>query len=45
MRSSVPRAQRSAFSGFTRVFDTLWRCAAEPGPMTRNRSPDAQLRI
>jgi 5-methyltetrahydropteroyltriglutamate--homocysteine methyltransferase len=26
------RAQRSAISAFTRVFDALWRCAAEPGP-------------
>jgi len=23
---------RSAFSAFTRVFDALWRCAADPGP-------------
>jgi hypothetical protein len=28
----VPRTQRSAISAFTRVFDALWRCAAEPGP-------------
>jgi hypothetical protein len=32
----VPRTQRSApfftISAFTRVFDALWWCAAEPGP-------------
>jgi hypothetical protein len=32
----VPRMQRSAplfaISAFTRVFDALWWCAAEPGP-------------
>src|SRR5229473_3363907 len=28
---AVPRTQRSAISVFTRVFDALWRCAAEPG--------------
>jgi hypothetical protein len=28
----VPRTQRNAISAFTRVFDALWRCAAEPGP-------------
>jgi hypothetical protein len=28
----VPRTQRSAVSAFTRVFDALWWCAAEPGP-------------
>jgi hypothetical protein len=27
----VPRMLRSATSAFTRVFDTLWRCAADPG--------------
>src|ERR1043166_5402064 len=27
----VPRAQRNAISAFTRVFDALWRCAADPG--------------
>ena len=26
---------RSALSAFTRVFDALWRCAADPGPMMR----------
>ncbi|BAL13582.1 hypothetical protein BJ6T_83390 [Bradyrhizobium japonicum USDA 6] len=25
----------SAKSAFTRVFDALWRCSAEPGPMLR----------
>jgi len=24
---------RSAISAFTRVFDALWRCAADPGSM------------
>src|SRR5262249_9502067 len=33
----VSRAQRSASSAFTRVFDALWRCAADPGP-SRARS-------
>jgi len=28
----VSRARRSAISAFTRVFNALWRCAAEPGP-------------
>jgi hypothetical protein len=32
----MPRMQRSApfftISAFTRVFDALWWCAAEPGP-------------
>ncbi|MEA2983150.1 MAG: hypothetical protein QOF09_4973 [Alphaproteobacteria bacterium] len=28
----VSRAQRSTFSAFTRVFDALWWCAADPGP-------------
>jgi len=27
---------RSAFSAFTRVFDALWRCAADPGSMPSN---------
>jgi len=27
----VPRTLRSAISAFTRVFDTLWRCAADRG--------------
>ena len=26
---------RSAISAFTRVFDTLWRCAADPGSIKR----------
>ncbi|BBO03659.1 hypothetical protein CO683_09555 [Bradyrhizobium ottawaense] len=30
VHSLVPRTQRSAISAFTRVFDTLLRCAAEP---------------
>ncbi len=34
---SVPRTQRSAFSAFTRVFDALWRCAAEPGSISQRR--------
>jgi hypothetical protein len=29
----VPRTLRSAISAFTRVFDALWRCAADPGSM------------
>jgi hypothetical protein len=28
----VSRTRRSAISAFTRVYDALWRCAAEPGP-------------
>src|SRR5436309_15413516 len=28
----VSRAQRSTTSAFTRVFDALWWCAADPGP-------------
>jgi hypothetical protein len=28
----VPDAVQRPISAFTRVFDTLWRCAAEPGP-------------
>jgi hypothetical protein len=31
MRGCVPRMLRSAFSAFTRVFDALRRCAADPG--------------
>src|SRR5665213_3341583 len=33
--TSVSRMQRSAISAFTRVFDALWRCAADPGPRLR----------
>jgi hypothetical protein len=29
----VPRMQRSTIRAFTRVFDTLWWCAADPGSM------------
>jgi len=29
----APRTLRSAISAFTRVFDVLWRCAADPGPI------------
>jgi len=29
--ATVPRTLRSAISAFTRVFDALWWCAAEPG--------------
>jgi hypothetical protein len=29
----VPRTLRSAISAVTRVFDALWRCAADPGSM------------
>jgi hypothetical protein len=54
MKNAAPRpghgsrspdaAQRAALaiSAFTRVFDALWRCAAEPGPRLRevsNRGP------
>ena len=28
---AVPRMLRSAISAFTRVFEALWRCAADPG--------------
>jgi hypothetical protein len=28
----VSRAQRGTISAFTRVFDALWCCAADPGP-------------
>jgi hypothetical protein len=31
----VPRMLRGAISAFTRVYDALWRCAADPGPMRR----------
>jgi hypothetical protein len=31
-RSRVPDAVQRAISAFTRVFNALWRCAAEPGP-------------
>src|ERR1700722_10438898 len=31
--SLVSRTRRSALSAFTRVFDALWRCDADPGPM------------
>ena len=29
---AVSRTRCSAISAFTRVFDALWRCTAEPGP-------------
>ena len=29
----MPRMLRNAISAFTRVFDALWCCAADPGPM------------
>jgi hypothetical protein len=29
----VPRMQRITMSAFTRVFDALWWCAADPGPI------------
>jgi len=28
----VPRIRRSTVSAFTRVFDALWWCAADPEP-------------
>jgi len=34
----VPRTQRITTSAFTRVFDALWWCAAEPGPMLQSGS-------
>jgi hypothetical protein len=30
---TVSRTRCGAISAFTRVFDALWRCSAEPGPM------------
>ena len=32
MTSFLSRMQCSAVSAFTRVFDALWRCTADPGP-------------
>ena len=32
-RCSRVQTRCNAISAFTRVFDTLWRCCAEPGPM------------
>jgi hypothetical protein len=29
----VRDAVQRSISAFTRVFDTLWRCSAEPGPI------------
>jgi hypothetical protein len=34
----VPRMLRSAISAFTRVFDGLWRCAADPGSIAHSAS-------
>ena len=34
--SCVPRAQRSTISAFTRFFDALWWCAADPGSRSLN---------
>ena len=34
--SLVSRTRSSATSAFTRVFDALWRCSAEPGPRRRH---------
>jgi len=35
----VPRMLRSATSVFTRVFNALWRCAADPGPFSSTWFP------
>jgi len=35
---------RSAISAFTRVFDALWRCAADPGSMASPSSGSRPLR-
>ena len=32
----MPRMLRSAISAFTRVFDGLWRCAADPGAIAHS---------
>jgi hypothetical protein len=31
----VPDAVQRPISAFTRVFDALWHCSAEPGPMVQ----------
>jgi len=33
MYRRVPDAVQRLKSAFTRVFDALWRCSAEPGPI------------
>jgi error-prone DNA polymerase len=40
MDAPVSRAQRSAKSASTRVFDALWRCDADPGPRFFERKLD-----
>jgi hypothetical protein len=39
----VPRMLRSAISAFTRVFDALWRCAADPGSIVLPHRPVSRL--